>query len=146
MNNQTREYSRARYIANKARIQESQREYYRQNKTSVTETNRRWREQNRQLEAVSRVASRAKKRGIECDKAYMASLPCPETCPILGIPISFNSAKDKCASASFDRINNELGYVPGNVQIICKLANTMKNKGSETELVAFAKWVLMTFT
>lgn len=93
-----------------------------------------------------RVIGRAKKNGTEYDRNYLASLQCPDTCPILGVRISFNCTKDNCEAASFDRIDNIRGYVPGNVQIISKRAYTIKNDASPAELIAFAKWAIHTFS
>ena len=45
------------------------------------------------------------------------------------------------SSPSLDRIIPELGYVPGNVQVISHQANTMKSNATLKELKAFAAWV-----
>ena len=43
---------------------------------------------------------------------------------------------------SLDRIIPELGYVPGNVQVISQLANAMKWDSTREERLTFANWVL----
>lgn len=64
----------------------------------------------------------------------------PEVCPYLNIPFE---PLDKRYGYSLDRINSTKGYIPGNVQVISRLANTMKNNATEQELLAFAKGVLV---
>jgi hypothetical protein len=48
-------------------------------------------------------------------------------------------------SPSLDRIKPELGYVPGNIQVISARANVMKNDATPEELLAFANWVYRTY-
>jgi hypothetical protein len=56
----------------------------------------------------------------------------PEKCPLLGV--SFD--RDRY-SPTIDRLIPSLGYIPGNVQVISKKANTMKNDASFEELYSF---------
>ena len=62
-----------------------------------------------------------------------------EYCPFLGTKLVYK--KTKCGLtdnyASNDRFHNHLGYVKGNVWIISKLANTMKNSSTTEELKTF---------
>ena len=59
-------------------------------------------------------------------------------CPIFGVKME---AKTRYAP-SLDRIQPQLGYVRGNIQIISRTANTMKQDATQEELERFAKWVL----
>lgn len=43
---------------------------------------------------------------------------------------------------SIDRIDNNLGYIKGNVQLVCYIANIMKNKFSMSELILFCKEIV----
>lgn len=58
----------------------------------------------------------------------------PEYCPLLNVKLDKGRY-----SPSIDKIIPELGYIKGNVRIISKKANTMKNDGSINELLEFAK-------
>ena len=46
----------------------------------------------------------------------------PDTCPVLGIPLSLDS-HNKDYVPSLDRIDNSLGYVPGNIILTSRRAN-----------------------
>ena len=69
----------------------------------------------------------------------------PKKCPVFGFNINYASSQQSDNSASLDRIKPELGYVEGNVQIISKLANTMKSSASKTQMFKFAKWVIANY-
>ena len=65
-------------------------------------------------------------------------------CPCFGWELDYGGGKGKGnpSSASIDRIVPELGYVPGNVQIVSNLVNSMKFTATEEELRKFAKFIL----
>jgi len=51
----------------------------------------------------------------------------PTHCPILGIPLVYGIGNSGGGGkATFDRIDNDRGYVPGNVRIISHRANALK--------------------
>lgn len=67
----------------------------------------------------------------------------PEYCPILEIKLNYYSDKEfNKNSASIDRIDNSKGYVKGNIRIISRLANMMKNSASNEELIKFSKNII----
>jgi hypothetical protein len=63
----------------------------------------------------------------------------PDFCPYLGMPLKLNVGKVGPDSPSLDRIRPELGYVPGNIQVISHKANSLKGSGTaeEHERIAF---------
>lgn len=70
----------------------------------------------------------------------------PSHCPILGIPLVFRKGKGAWAdSPSVDRIDNSKGYIPGNVWVISRKANSMKGNATPKELLKFAFWVYKTY-
>ena len=76
----------------------------------------------------------AKKKNLEFNLTPL-DINLPEICPILKkkfIP------SDKKYTWSIDRVDNLKGYIPNNVQIISRLANTMKNNATPEELELFA--------
>lgn len=67
----------------------------------------------------------------------------PEFCPILGVRLVPGNRKGPRPDApSLDKITPELGYVPGNIQVISHKANSMKHNASREELISFAEWVM----
>lgn len=88
----------------------------------------------------SRAKKRAKAKGLSF-RIALKNILIPSRCPILGIPI-FMGTKTICDnSPSLDRINNNRGYIPGNVQVISAKANVMKSNATPKQLRSFALWV-----
>jgi hypothetical protein len=65
----------------------------------------------------------------------------PRECPILGIELQFNKGKAEDNSYSIDRIDNNKGYIKGNVQIISFKANTIKSNANFRELELVYKYM-----
>jgi hypothetical protein len=83
-------------------------------------------------EKMKRMLQGAEKRSLirQCDfnldLEYMVTLYV-EICPILGIDICWNNCGSVVhGSPSLDRVDNQKGYVKGNVQVISHRANTLK--------------------
>jgi hypothetical protein len=69
----------------------------------------------------------------------------PETCPYLGLSLSFGVGIQHAASPSLDRVEPAKGYVQGNVEVISYLANAMKSNATPDQLLAFADAVFRKF-
>lgn len=67
----------------------------------------------------------------------------PSFCPILGLELIRNKGGKQALpnSPSLDRINPNLGYVPGNVRVISFRANTIKNNATKDEI--YKVWLSM---
>ena len=74
--------------------------------------------------AVPALKSRAKKLGVEFNLTADDILM-PEVCPITSLPFVFGRGMHK-QSPSFDRVDPKRGYVKGNVRVISRQANAMK--------------------
>lgn len=58
------------------------------------------------------------------------------TCPYLGVKFE---KRNSDYVLSIDRIDPTKGYVKGNIEITSRLANTMKNKATNSQLIKFAE-------
>lgn len=82
----------------------------------------------------------AKRRGIYFDLKY-TDFELPKYCPILGLELEYGAGHDGNSPkhATLDRIDNSKGYIPGNVMVISRLANAMKNEATFDQLAKFIK-------
>jgi archaellum component FlaC len=92
--------------------------------------------------------SNAKRRAFKKNLNFNLTLEdivVPDLCPILKIPFIIGTKGNYEHTPSLDRINNNLGYIKNNVQIITKKANSMKNSATSEELLLFADWILKNY-
>ena len=90
----------------------------------------------------TRARARAKRDGVAfsiTDK----DIKIPKLCPALGLTLEivWGVQGGGAASPSLDRIIPELGYVPGNVQVISNRANRIKYNATLEELEAVTDYV-----
>lgn len=87
----------------------------------------------------------AKERNIPFDLT-IEDIILPAECPVFNEPLLLNIGKGHSPfSYSVDRIDSSKGYIKGNIQIISKLANTMKQNATPEQLLRFASWVFETY-
>lgn len=124
--------SRARYAAKREEIRKQAKERYAS-------------EDSYPLVMLDRARQRARRKGIPFS-ITVEDIVIPDVCPVLGIPLVRNLGGKMAApnSPSIDRIDPEMGYVPGNIQVISFRANHIKTSASWDELVKVARWVLET--
>ena len=82
------------------------------------------------------VRKRAKSRNIEFTIA-LSDLVYPTHCPVLGIELDYSYSEKKHRtdnSPSADRIDPNLGYIPGNVIIVSAKANAIKSNATVDEI------------
>jgi hypothetical protein len=71
----------------------------------------------------------------------------PELCPFLGIPLTCIRGQGHLpTNASIDRIDSTKGYIKGNIQVISRKANLMKNNATKEQLIAFASGIMCLFS
>jgi len=83
----------------------------------------------------------AKRRGIE-HTITKEDLTQPEFCPLTGIKIDWSVSGRHMANPSVDRIDPNKGYIPGNIEVMSCLGNSMKNNATPEQLVHFAQEIL----
>lgn len=85
-------------------------------------------------------SARDRAKRLELDFTITAKdIVIPKFCPILGIPIFSSKKKMTDNSPSLDRMNPNLGYTKGNIQVISQRANRIKNDGTADEHEKIAK-------
>jgi hypothetical protein len=83
---------------------------------------------------LARCKTRAKRKNMDFD-LMPEDIMIPIVCPVLGIPLEYVQGKGgSWNSPSLDRIDNDKGYIKGNVQIISKRANSIKSDASFDEI------------
>jgi hypothetical protein len=84
---------------------------------------------------------RAKRLGVEFD-ITVDQIDKPEFCPILGYKLVYGeNTKIANDSATLDRWNNSVGYVPGNVYVISQRANQLKSDMTFSEAEALLQYM-----
>ena len=83
---------------------------------------------------------RARLKGLECT-IQPSDFVFTGKCAILGIPIFFHRGKVQDDSVSLDRIDNDKGYVPGNVMLVSHKANRLKSDASLEEIEMIASYI-----
>lgn len=103
-----------------------------------------WRRNSPFKHACARLRQGAKERGLEfdVDHEYLESIyPADGICPVLGLEMVIGSQHRTCASPSLDRINNDVGYVRGNLVWMSWIANKIKGNYSIEQLEAVVKFL-----
>jgi len=93
-----------------------------------------WQERTTEQSLLATAKFRAKKKNLQFN-LELSDIIVPEVCPILGVPITTG-----WHAPSLDRIRPERGYTKGNVQVISKRANTLKNNMTLDELRLLSEW------
>ena len=84
----------------------------------------------------------ARKRAIcTIDQDYLMALYDQQEgiCALSGIRMTWSTGKTEPTSISMDRIDNNQGYIEGNVRLICQAINAFRGKMNDDELLKMAK-------
>ena len=141
---------RSRHRRNGARWIDAQREAGRrwtvENPEKSREKSRRWRADNPAKKLFNQCRDSAKARGHECTITadVIEAMLAPMTCSVTSLPLSWERDGSTRASPwapSIDRIDGSLGYVPGNVRVVCWAFNQMRGDFPDEVVFALAKAV-----
>lgn len=131
-----------RAITHRDRKNELAREYAARNKELVREKSIRWIKNNFEYNLWSQAKRRATRDGLEFS-LDREDVVIPTYCPYLNVKLTKEWGKGQLpTNASIDRIDSSKGYIKGNIQVISRLANTMKSNATKEELIVFATNVL----
>lgn len=119
-----------------------QKEYSTRHKKRCRDREHIWIENNYERVLYNQAKRSSKPRGLSFSLG-IEDILIPTLCPYLEIPLTKTQGKGIIwSNASIDRIDNTKGYIKGNIQIISRLANSMKQQASKEELIVFAKNIL----
>jgi|688.fasta_scaffold374013_2 hypothetical protein len=149
-------------LEQRARVNANARAWYQRNSKKACESTKKWRAENPEKVKANKTAwlkkpknrvshilgqakQRANKNGMEFSITLDDLLPLPDVCPVLGIKINYEGNKGQRGfvndSPSIDRLDSSLGYVKGNVKIICWRANRVKSDATVEELRAILNFM-----
>lgn len=127
--------SQPRWVSNGSCVicnQEGIKPYRKRHAERLLEKRRDWDESNPIKAMLQRARARARRLGLEFDLAP-EDIHIPERCPVLGITLE-RKCREQDSSPSLDRIENDKGYVKGNVIVVSFRANRIKGNASVAEL------------
>ena len=100
------------------------------NKLYAREKNRVWMNKKHHRDPRAKMLSHskhtAKRKNLE-HNLVIEDIIIPELCPVFGIKLEVGSKKREECSPSLDRIDNNKGYIKGNIIVVSWKANRMKN-------------------
>ena len=126
------------------RVAQSNKKWRAKNPLRVAQYNKKWMAKNPLRDRFLKMRGKAKQRHIEFAIEF-EDLVWPEFCPVLGIKLDYSTGnkqgKPQEASPSIDRLDNNLGYLPGNVEVISFRANSIKRDATLEELKQLVAWL-----
>lgn len=126
------EYLKKYRMQNKQKRLAYNKAYYAQNREEHLSQTRAWYQANKQATWVSRAFKVAEKRAVERELPFeLHEVSLPVACPCCDVVLEIGGGRN---SPSLDRIQPLLGYVPGNVWVICLRCNAIKNDATPDEL------------
>ena len=118
--------------------------YYAEHKDVLNAQSRAHRGRNPESRLWIGAKTRARQKGLPFN-LKLTDIVIPKRCPALGILLqsSVGDAPVRAidSSPSLDRFKPELGYVAGNVFVISRFANIIKNNATAEQVLAVGRWM-----
>lgn len=133
-----REASRAYYAENREKYAANSRRWRQANPHKANAKQARYRQRHPETQLLKGARHRARRYGLpfSLSKEFVADLVAPMTCSVTGIPLRIATGRKGGPgqwSPSLDRIVPALGYVPGNVRLVCHSFNVVRQYMTDAE-------------
>jgi len=132
-----KEQNKRSHLKNKEARLKQKREYYHENREDILKSHR----ENPIRDMYGSAKKRAKEQGVNfnIDSKYLKEIwPKDNKCPVLGYIFKRGRGHPIPTSPTLDRLIPERGYVKGNVQVICNLANIIFSNALPDQVLAAA--------
>lgn len=106
--------------------------------------NKSWQNLDPRKKMLQQAKNRCNRKNLEFN-LEINDIILPSLCPLLEIPFVIGTRANYEHTYSLDRIDSAKGYIKGNVWVITKLANSMKNSATKKQLNVFAKNIFKYF-
>lgn len=106
--------------------------------------NKSWQNLDPRKKMLQQAKNRCNRKNLEFN-LDLNDIILPQVCPLLEIPFVVGTKDNYEYTYSLDRIDSSKGYIKGNVWVITKLANSMKNSATKKQLNVFANNILKYF-
>lgn len=117
-------------------------ERYENNKEEITQANNIYRKNNYKDRMFCQSRATARRKGLEFN-ITREDIVLPKFCKYLGVELTKEVGNGVVwTNYSVDRIDSSKGYIKGNIEVISRKANSMKNMATQDELITFAKNIL----
>jgi len=119
--------------------------YYLENKAKFLEGHQRRNKQTPRYAFSSFLCQARKRAEVAIDQNYLMSLYDQQEglCALSGVRMTWATGKMFPTSISVDRTDNEKGYVPGNVRLVCVAVNAFRSTMNDQELLKMAKALVL---
>ena len=152
-----KEYHKKYYQENKDYFKEYHKKYYQENKDYFKEHSKKYWQENKEFfgeykrknpwvemtkSAQYRNTKKKTNLPFNITSEYVKSIwPSDNKCPALGIKLK-RGTEGSCvdSSPSLDRIDNSKGYIEGNVQIVCHLANKIMSNATPDQVIQVGEY------